>query len=122
MEQLSKGYNLEKRTTDFGIRIVQFCKILPRDSLTIPLITQCLRAGTSVGANYMEANNGSSKKDFKNKIYICKKEAQETKYWLVVLSNYFPNKQIEIQPLWQETHELNLVFQKIINTLEGRFK
>lgn len=55
-------YDLEKRTTAFGKNIIIFCKSMKRDQLSLPLITQLIRSGTSVGANYMEANGGNSKK------------------------------------------------------------
>ena len=77
---------------------------------------QLLRSGTSVGANYMEANNASSKKDFTNKIFICKKEAQETKYWLRMIKTMHPQFTEEILKLNQEAQELTLIFQKITTT------
>jgi len=69
----------------------------------------------------MEAINASSKKDFKNKLFICKKEAQETKYWLTILKECEANN-LEIDKLSQECHELNLIFQKSINTLSSNLK
>ena len=65
----------------------------------------------------MEANGASSRKDFRNKIFICKKEAQETKHWLRMLARCIPEKKEEIQKLWQETQELTMIFQKITSTL-----
>lgn len=81
-----------------------------------------MRSGTSVGANYMEAINASSKKDFKNKLFICKKEAQETKYWLTMLKETDSAISESINSLSQECHELNLIFQKSINTLINNLK
>jgi four helix bundle protein len=72
-----------------------------------------IRSGTSIGANYCEANNASSKKDFKNKVYICKKECQETKHWLRMCAKCEPSKKEELKRLWKECHELTLIFQKI---------
>lgn len=66
-------YDLEKRTSKFGGDVILFCRKLSQDTITKPLISQLIRSATSVGANYMEANAASSKKDFKNKIHICKK-------------------------------------------------
>jgi four helix bundle protein len=74
------NYDLEERTAKFGGEIIRFCKTLKQDSINKPIINQIVRSATSIGANYMEANAASSKKDFKNKIHICKKEAQETKH------------------------------------------
>jgi len=76
-----------------------------------------VRAGTSVGANYCEANGASSKKDFRNKIYICKKEIQETKYWLRIIVQAVPEVKEMARVLWQEAQELTLIFSKIILTL-----
>ena len=73
-------YDLEERTARLGENVIVFVKTLNKDSVNNPLISQIVRSATSIGANYMEANQASSKKDFRNKIYICKKEANETKY------------------------------------------
>ena len=73
-------YDLEERTSKFGEDIIDFIRTLKRDDINKPLINQVIRSSTSVGANYMEANQASSKKDFKNKIRICGKESNETKY------------------------------------------
>jgi four helix bundle protein len=67
----------------------------------------------------MEANGASSKKDFTNKIFICKKESQETKHWLRMLQTCFPENKSEILLLWQEAQELTLIFQKITNSLRN---
>jgi four helix bundle protein len=71
-------YNLEERTAKFGEEIIKFAKKIPKNLVTIPLITQLVRAGTSLGANYCEADSAHSKKDFEHKIAICKKESRET--------------------------------------------
>ncbi|HUD44495.1 MAG TPA: four helix bundle protein [Patescibacteria group bacterium] len=106
-------YDLEERTALFGERIIALCKILPKDAVTLPLISQIVRSGTSIGANYAEANGASSKKDFKNKIFICKKEAIETKYWLRMLGNTNETIKEECRMLWKEVQELTLIFSKI---------
>lgn len=110
--------NLEARTTNFGKEIIKLCRSIKFNAVTSKIIDQLVRSGTSIGANYMEAINGSSKKDFKNKIFICKKESQETKYWLVMLSECEPERKNEITILSQECHEFNLIFQKIVTTME----
>lgn len=109
-------YNLEERTAKFGENIIDFCKEIKQDAITRSLIDQLVRSGTSIGANYMEANAGSSKKDFLNKIFICKKEAQETKHWLRMMSRCLPEKKEALRKLWQETQELTLIFGKIISS------
>jgi len=65
----------------------------------------------------MEANSGSSKKDFKNKIFICKKESQETKHWLRMLVRCVPERKDNIKDLWKECQELTLIFGKIVSSL-----
>ncbi len=65
----------------------------------------------------MEANGASSKRDFRNKVYICKKESQETQHWLRMLSAAAPDNRAKLQILWQEVHELVLIFQKITSSL-----
>jgi len=109
--------NLEARTTKFGKDIILLCRSIKFDPVTTKIIDQLVRSGTSIGANYMEAINASSKRDFKNKIFTCKKEAQETKYWLTMLSECEPDKNATISSLSQECHEFNLIFQKIITTM-----
>lgn len=116
MKQKSK-YDLEERTAKFGEYIIRFCRTLNKNAISSPLISQLVRSATSIGANYMEANSASSKKDFANKIFICKKESQETKHWLRMLSVSLPEKSNELRLLWKEAQELTLIFQKITSTL-----
>ena len=97
MTQFSNKYDLEERTAKFGEGVIKFCQNIKQDAITKSLISQLIRSGTSIGANYMEANAASSIKDFGNKIFICKKEAQETKHWLRMLATYLPEKKEEIQ-------------------------
>jgi len=98
--------------------IIQFCQGIKQDAIRKPIISQLIRSSTSIGANYMEANAASSKKDFKNKIYICKKETQETKHWLRMIAQCEPNKKEDIRKLWQESQEMTLIFGKIISSLK----
>src|SRR3989338_1196618 len=114
---INNKYDLEERTALFSERLIELCKKAPKTSITIPIIDQLIRSGTSIGANYCEANGASSKKDFKNKIFICKKEAKETKYWLRLLAKAVEDLKEECGKLWQEAQELTLIFSKIaINT------
>ncbi|MCX6757172.1 MAG: four helix bundle protein [Candidatus Nomurabacteria bacterium] len=106
-------YDLEERTTVFSKKVLLFCKTLPQDAVTKPLLSQLVRSCTSIGANYMEANGASSKKDFANKVFICKKEAKETMYWLHLLGELFKDKREDIVPLYRESKELTLIFSKI---------
>jgi len=118
MKQLSNKYNLEERTAKFGEEVIKLCRNLKQDAISKPIINQLIRSATSIGANYCEANGASSKKDFKNKIFICKKEAQETKHWLRMAAQCSEQKET-IRVLWKECQELTLIFQKITTTLRG---
>ena len=124
MNQFPKNkYDLEERTAKFGESIIKFCRTLNQDAIVRPLISQLIRSATSIGANYMEANSASSRKDFRNKIFICKKEAQETKHWLRMLTQATPEHKDELAKLWQEVQELTLIFQKITTSLkENKFE
>ncbi len=106
-------YDLEERTAKFGEGIILLCKSTENNQITKPIINQLIRSGTSVGANYMEANQASSKKDFRNKIKISQKEANETKHWLRMLVVAMSKKTEECRKLWKEAHELTLIFAKI---------
>jgi four helix bundle protein len=106
-------YDLEERTAIFGENIIVFARTLNPDSVNKPLISQIIRSATSIGANYVEADGGVSKKDFRNKIGICKKESKETKHWLRMISKANPDKVDECRVLWKEAHELTLIFSKI---------
>lgn len=109
----SSSYDLEKRTAKFAEDVIDLCKKTPHTVITIPIINQLVKSGTSIGANYCEANGASSKKDFKNKIFIRKKEAKETKYWLRILAKAAEELKEECKKLWQEAQELTLIFSKI---------
>lgn len=122
MDKMADNYNLEIRTIKFSENIIIFVSKLPKSNINNPLINQLIRSATSIGANYCEANGASSKKDFKNKIYICKKEAKETKYWLQLVSTAIPGHKEQCRKLWQEAQELTLIFSKIILTIEGKSK
>lgn len=108
-----RKYDLEERTSKFGEAIIGFARKLPRDPVTTPLISQVVRSGTSIGANYCEADDAVSGKEFKHKIGTCKKEARETKFWLRQIAAAAPEHKTECRQLWQEAKELHLIFAKI---------
>jgi four helix bundle protein len=97
-----KRYDLEERTAQFGETIIELVKTFPQDSINSPLINQIVRAATSIRANYMEADGAESKKDFRHKISICKKEAKETKHWLRMIAKANPSRRDECQKLLKE--------------------
>ena len=109
----SKQYNLEDRTLEFGKRIIQLCKSLPKNTVNFKLIDQLVRSGTSVGANYREANETDTKRDFRNRIRIAKKEAKETGYWLELIAEANPGLKSKIGYLVKESRELMKILAAI---------
>ena len=118
-DQKSK-YDLEERTAKFGEEIIKFADKVPKNAITLSLIGQLVKAGTSVGANYCEADGAESRKDFQHKIGICKKEARETKHWLRMIVIAVPELKEEARKHWKEAHELNLIFNAIIKSTNKR--
>lgn len=122
-EQKEKIYDLEERTARFGENVIDFIKRVPKNTITLPLIDQLLRAATSIGANYCEADCAESKKDFEHKIGICKKEAKESKHWLRMLAKTISELTElieEARRLWQEANELYLIFVTIVKNSRNR--
>jgi len=110
-------YDLEERTAQFGEEIIRFSKDMPKNEVTRPLINQLVTCGTSIGANYCEADDAESRKDFKHKIGICKKEARETKHFLRMSTIAVESMQDRAKKLWNEARELNLIFNSIYKKL-----
>jgi len=115
---LNRKYDLEERTARFGEKIIDFCQKIKPNTINSPIISQLIRAATSIGANYCEANGASSKQDFKNKIHICKKESQETKFWLRMIAKSNPETRQGAMELWREAQEFTLIFAKIVSSLK----
>jgi four helix bundle protein len=113
--QRGKAHDLQERTAQFGEAVIAFAKTIPHGPVTLPLITQLVRSGTSVGANYCEADNAETKKDFRHKIGICRKEARESQHWLRMSVAADARLRSEAKTLWQEAKELNLIFSAIFN-------
>lgn len=111
-----RSYDLEERTALFGEELIAFARKIPDDAVTKRLISQLVGAGTSVGANYCEADDAVSRKEFKQKIGYCKKEAREAKFFLRMIVKAVPNLREEAEPLRQEAKELHLIFAKIYRT------
>ena len=108
-------FDLEERTAKFGEEIIKFSKKIPKNVITIPLINQLVKSGTSVGANYCEADEAESKKDFVHKMRISKKEIRETRHFLRMIATAEPQLQNNSRVLWKEAKELNLIFATIVN-------
>ncbi len=111
-----KIYDLEERTAIFGENVIDLMKKIPKDLINQRLIPQLIASGGSLGANYCEANEAESKKDFQHKIGICKKETKETKHWLRLLARANPEFNDEFRKLWSEAQELLLIFSKILTS------
>ena len=110
----SKKYDLEERTLEYSKRIIRLCKALPKDTINFKLTGQLIRSGTSMGANYREANETETKKDFRFRIRICRKEGKETIYWLELVIEANPEFEEKIKPLSKETLELVKIFASIL--------
>ena len=111
-------YDLEERTARFGEAIIDFAKTIPQSAVTSRIISQLVGAGTSVGANYLEADDAVSKKEFLKNIGTCRREARETKHFLRMIVRAVPELKAEARKLWTEARELNLIFSKIWRTSE----
>lgn len=113
--QNSKQYDLEERTLEFARRVRNFVKNLSKTAGNIEDGKQVIRSSGSVGANYIEANEALSKKDFAMRIKICRKESKETIYWLLLLdTNNNKEPEEERQKLIKEATELMMIFSSIM--------
>lgn len=112
-------YNLEERTAKFAEDIIEFARSIPQDAVNRRIIEQLVGATGSSGANYCEATEAESKKDFVHKIGIVKKELKEAQHWLRLLAKANPERSDEIRKFWREAHELVLIFAKISRTSRG---
>jgi four helix bundle protein len=112
-QAVERTYDLEERTARFGEAIIDFANIIPQTAVTRPLVEQLVGCGTSVGANYCEADDAVSKKEFRLRCGTCKKEARETKHFLRMIVRAVPELKSHARPLWQEAKELHLIFAKI---------
>ena len=112
--QNSKQYDLEERTLKFAKEVIKFVKSLPRTIANTEIMKQLIRASGSVGANYIEANEALSKKDFILRIKICRKEAKESRYWLRLTEINEEDAEKQKQILIQEATELMKIFGAIL--------
>ena len=111
--EIKRVYDLEERTALFGEAIIDFARTIPQDAVTNRIISQVVAAATSVGANYVEADDAVSKKEFLNSIGTCRKEARETKHFLRMIVRAVPELKPQARVLWIEAKELHLIFSKI---------
>ena len=116
----TRTYDLSERTAQFGEAVIGFAKRVKLDSVTSPLVKQLVRAATSIGANYAEADEAGSKKEFRYRISVCKREAKETRHWLRMIAAAVPQLKQEARPLWREANELTLIFAAIFRKGEDK--
>ena len=111
------GAELEERCLRFALDVAIFCRSLKKSYILFEYCAQLIRAASSVGANYIEANESLSKKDFLNRAKICRKEAKESRYWLRLINPTLSDKaQLnECNRLIQEAKELMLIFNSMVN-------
>jgi four helix bundle protein len=109
-----RKFDLEERTAKFGEAIIRFLKQLPKDAVTVPLVKQLVRSATSIGANYCEADDAQTNKEFRYRISVCRKEARETMYWLRMIAAAAEQHRATARTHWQEAKELNLIFSSIL--------
>ncbi len=106
-------YDLEERTARFGEAVIRFVRSLRLDQVSRVLVSQLIRSSTSIGANYLEADDSGSRKEFHYRISLCRRESRETKHWLRMLVAASPEHREGVLPLWKEARELHLIFAAI---------
>ena len=111
-------FDLAERTAQFGEAVIRFCTAIRRNAITSPVISQLVRAGTSIGSNYCEADEAGTKKEFKYRISICCRESRETKYQLRMIVAAVPDRAEPARVLWKEADELNRIFAAIFRNTE----
>lgn len=109
-----KKFDLEERTARFGEDVIRFLKKIKETALTRRLIDQLVGCSTSIGANYSESQDAQSKKDFRHKVAICRKESREALHFLRMMAAAVPESADRGRELWKEAKELNLIFGAIL--------
>ncbi len=117
MDNREFAQQLQTRLLGFSKKIILFCKKLPKDRINQNLSDQLSRSGSSVGANYIEANESLGGKDFYMRLKICRKESKESIYWLEIIENTVPNLANEAKMLKSEADEYLRLFSSILNKL-----
>jgi len=106
-------YDLAERTARFGEAAIAFVRQVRLSPITSPLVRQFVRSATSIGANYCEADEAGSGKEFRYRISICNRETRETMHWLRMIAAAVPDKAESARCLWKEAAELNRIFSAI---------
>lgn len=118
--QKKRDYDLAERTAAFGEAVIRFSRTIRRDAVTMPLISQLVRSSTSIGANYVEADEAGSKKEFRYRISVCRRETKETQHWLRMIVAAAPDAAEPARIHWQEAKELVRILETIYRKSEGR--
>jgi four helix bundle protein len=113
-------YDFEDRTLEFAKSIIRLCKKLPNNTVNFNLTDQIIRSGSSIGANYREANDSISKKDMIMRFRISRKEAKETSFWLELIIEANTELKNQIEPLVGECHELRNILSSIIKKFDSQ--
>lgn len=106
--------DIDKRTFEFGVRIIKLVGALPKTSAGTPVGNQIIRSGTSIGANVEEALGGHTKAEFTHSMNISKKEARETRFWLKLIMESELLSSTRVEPLLQECEELVAILTVIV--------
>ena len=114
-----RKYDLHERTARFGEAVLRFVKKLPDNAVNRRLVSQLVGAATSFGANYCEADEAVSRKDFCLKISVYRKEARETQFFLRMIATAEERFRDEVRSLWREARELHLIFCAILRNSKG---
>ncbi len=114
-----KVFDLEERSARFGEAVIAFMRQVALGPVTEPIVRQLVNSATSVGANYCEADDSGSKKEFRYRISLCKRESREAKHWLRMIAAAVPERQEDARALWREAKELNLIFSAIFRGKKG---
>lgn len=118
--QKEKVINLQKRSFLFSVEIIKFVEKLEKDRAVYVITDQLLRCATSIGANIIEAQSASSRKDFTNFYHIALKSANETKYWLLLVLYTKKGNDKTTQPLLDELDQICRILAKSLLTLKGK--
>ena len=114
------NYDLEERLARFAEGVIDLAKKLPRNEINLRLTPQAVSSSGSGGANYCEACEAESRKDWRHKLGIVKKELREAKHWLRLIARANDKQADESRALWKEAHELLLIFSKILRSSQNK--
>jgi four helix bundle protein len=112
-KKANRTFDLEERTLALAKSCIDLCKLIQTDVFNYELIRQLIRSASSVGANYREAYESITRKDFNHRISICRRESKEAKYWLELLSHTNPLFSDKAAPLLDESLQLTRIFARI---------